>query len=154
MTLYKDFVKHSSADDMQWLGISASGSIDASGNNSVTFPPGDRYYGSNEWYALSISDKNKVLKACRGINGGKKASKSEINSKSGGGVNNGQGEWKSKITMLEKKVSNKKRHLSVFNTAAKPGSDNEESDDSYKKDGNRKNPALTLKINPKNSKKV
>ena len=56
--------------------------------------------------------------------------------------------------MLEKKVSNKKRHLSVFNTAAKPGSDNEESDDSYKKDGNRKNPALTLKINPKNSKKA
>ena len=103
MTVYKDFVKHSSADDMQWLGISASGSIDASGNNSVTFPPGDRYYGSNEWYALSISDKNKVLKACRGINGGKKASKSEINSKSGGGSIMGKGSGSPRLRCLRRK---------------------------------------------------
>ena len=40
--------------------------------------------------------------------------------------------------MLEKKVRNQRRQLLVFNTAAKPGSDNEESDGSDKEDGNRK----------------
>ena len=40
--------------------------------------------------------------------------------------------------MLEKKVRNQNRKFSVFNTEAKPGSDNEESDDSDKEDGNRK----------------
>ena len=45
--------------------------------------------------------------------------------------------------MLEKKVSNKKSQLSVFNTTDKSGSDNKESDDSGKEYGNRKYSDLT-----------
>ena len=102
----------------------ASSTNNASGK-SVTFAPEDHYYNSNEWYELSNSDKEKVLKACIRSTGGKKASKSGEHSKSGGGRNNGQGKCKSKIKMLEKKVGNKKRQMSVLNTADKPGSENE-----------------------------
>ena len=48
VTLYKDFVKQSSADDSQLLGIVASSSNDASGKNSFVFAPEDRYFDSNE----------------------------------------------------------------------------------------------------------
>ena len=67
--------KQSSSDDRQLLGIVASSSNDASGNNSVTFSPEDRYYDSNEWYALDKIYKDKVLKTCSGRNVGNKASK-------------------------------------------------------------------------------
>ena len=67
-----------------------------------------------------------------GRNGGNEASKSGGNSRSGGGRNNGQGKWKYKIGMLENKLSNQKRQLLVLNTVDKPGSDDEESDDSDK----------------------
>ena len=40
--------------------------------------------------------------------------------------------------MIEKKVRNQKRQLSDFNTAAKSGSDDEDSDGLEKEDGNRK----------------
>ena len=43
--------------------------------------------------------------------------------------------------------------LSVFNTAAKPGSDNEEPDDLDKEDGNMKHSDLTCQGNSKRSKK-
>ena len=45
-----------------------------------------------------------------------------------GGGNNGQGTWKSKIAMIEKKVKNQRRQLSVFNTVDRPGPDKKESD--------------------------
>ena len=51
--MYREFVKQLSADDMQSLGIAIETTNNASGNKSVTFPPGDRYNDSNEWYALS-----------------------------------------------------------------------------------------------------
>ena len=44
--------------------------------------------------------------------------------------------------------------MSVFNTADRPGSDNEESDDLDKKDGNRKNSDFTHKGKYKHSKKA
>ena len=53
VTLYKDFVKKSSADNSQLLGIAVSSSKHSSGNKSVGFASEDRYYDSNEWYALS-----------------------------------------------------------------------------------------------------
>ena len=56
-------------------------SNDAIGNNSVTFSPEDCYYTSNEWYALSKSDNDKVLKARIGRNVGNKAYKSGGDSK-------------------------------------------------------------------------
>ena len=56
--------------------------------------------------------------------------------------------------MLEKKVRNQRRQLLVFNTAAKPGSDNEESDGSDKEDGNRKHYTLTRQGKSKRSKKA
>ena len=68
VTLYKDFVKKSSADNSQPLGIVELRTNNASGNNSILFPPEDHYYDSNEWYVLSKSDKDKVLKTCRGRN--------------------------------------------------------------------------------------
>ena len=111
MTLYREFVKQSSLDDMQFLCIEASSKNDASGNRSVKILPEDCYYESNEWYALSKSDKDKVLKARSGINGWKKSYKSGGNSKSGGVINNGQRKWKYKIAMIEKKVRNPKRQL-------------------------------------------
>ena len=109
VTLCKDFVKQSSADNRQLLGIAESSSNNARKNKGVTFAPRDQYYDSNEWYALSKSDKDKVLKACISRNGGNTASKSVVYSKSGGGSNNGQGKWKSNIVMLENKGRNKKR---------------------------------------------
>ena len=63
VTLYKGLFNQSSADDIQLIGISSSIKDNSSGNDSVTFPPEYRYYGSNDWYALSKSDKDKVLKA-------------------------------------------------------------------------------------------
>ena len=66
----------SSANDRQSLGIAAAGTNNAGGTKSVTFPPEDRYYDSNEWYALIKNDKDKVLKACININRGKKYKKS------------------------------------------------------------------------------
>ena len=58
--------------------------------------------------------------------GGKKYTKLGGQSNSGRGIKNGHGKWKSKNSMLENNVSNQKRQLSVFNTEAKPGSDDEE----------------------------
>ena len=77
---------------------------------------------------LCNSDKDKFFKAHIGRNRGKKASKSVVKSKSGVGSNNGQGNCKSKISFIEKKVNNQKRQLLVFNTVSNPGSENEESD--------------------------
>ena len=142
VTLYKDFIKQSNADDRQSLGISASSSNNASGNKNISFAPEDQYYDSNNWYALSKSNNSKVLKSCSSINGGEKSYKPGVHSKSGVGGNNGQGKWNSKIVMPKKKVNNQKRQFVVFNTAAKPGSDNKESDDSEKEEGNRKHSAL------------
>ena len=48
----------------------------------------------------------------------------EDNTSQGGGNN---GKWKSKIAMIENKAKKQKRQLSVFNTKAKYGLDNEES---------------------------
>ena len=107
ITLYKDFVKQSSADDRQLLGIEASSSNDVGGNKSVAFSPEYRYYDSNDWYKLSKSYKDEVIKTHSRINGGKNASKPGVYPKSGRGSNNGQGKWKSNITMLEKKVTKK-----------------------------------------------
>ena len=42
VTLYIEFVKQSSADGMQSLGIAASSTNNAIGNKSVTFPLEDR----------------------------------------------------------------------------------------------------------------
>ena len=83
-------------------------------------------------YALSKRYKDKVLKVRSGRNGGNKPTKSEEQYNSGGGSNIGQGKWESKISMLENKVRNQKRQLSVFNTAVKPGLDDEESGGSDK----------------------
>ena len=55
--------------------------------------------------------------------------------------------------MTEKKVRNKKRQLSVLNTASKPVSENEESDDSDKEYGNRKHSDLTYQGKSKRPKK-
>ena len=41
VTLHKDFVKQSSANNMQSLGIAESITNNTSGNKSVTFPPED-----------------------------------------------------------------------------------------------------------------
>ena len=56
--------------------------------------------------------------------------------------------------MLEKKARNQKRQLSVFNTATKPGSDNEDLDGSEKEDGNRKHSTMTRQGKSKRSKRV
>ena len=55
--------------------------------------------------------------------------------------------------MLEKKVSNQKRQFLVFNNVDKPGSDNEDSYDSDKEDGNRKHSALNRQVKYKCPKK-
>ena len=68
VTLYKYFVKNSSADNRQSLGIAEKSTNNVRDNKSVTFSPEDRYYDSNEWYAISNSDKDNVLKACRNKN--------------------------------------------------------------------------------------
>ena len=126
VTLYNDFVKQSSVNDRQSLGIAATSTNNSGGTKSVTFSPQYLYYNLNEWYALSNNDKDKVLKARSNTNGGKKSAKSGGQPNSGGGDNNGK--WKSKISMLEKKVRNHKSRLSYFNTSDKPGPDDEESD--------------------------
>ena len=59
-----------------------------------------------------------------------------------------------KDAMLEKKVSNQKRQLLVFNTAAKPGSDNEDSDGSKKEERNRNHSVLTRQGRSKRSRKA
>ena len=79
---------------------------------------------------LSKNDKYKVLKACSNRNRGNNYTKSGGQSNLGGGSNNGHGKWKSKIAMLENKFINQKSQMSVFNTSAKPGSEDEESDGS------------------------
>ena len=56
--------------------------------------------------------------------------------------------------MLDKKVRNQKRQLLVFNTVAKPGLDDEESDGSDKEDGNRKHFNLTCQGESKRSNKA
>ena len=56
--------------------------------------------------------------------------------------------------MLEKIFRNQKRKLSSFNTTAKPGTDNEESDDLEKDDGNMNNFTFTRQGKFKRSKKV
>ena len=66
--MYKDFVKQSSADNMQSLNIAVSSTYNASSNNLVIISPEDRYCDSNEWYALSKNDKDKFLKARSNIN--------------------------------------------------------------------------------------
>ena len=59
-----------------------------------------------------------------------------------------------KDAMLEKKVSNQKRQLLVFNTAAKPGSDDEELYRLEKEYGNSNHSALTRQGKSKRSKKA
>ena len=147
-------MKKSRADDRKSLGIAESSSNSTSGNKIVTFSTEDHYYDSNEWYALSNNDKDKVPKACRNINLGKKSTKLGRQSNLGVGSNNGHGKWKSKIAMIEKKFRNHKRQMSVFNTAAKPGLDYEELDGLAKEDGNRKHSALTRPIKYKHYKKA
>ena len=154
MTLYKDFFKQSSVNDRQSLGIVESSTKDASGIKSVAFSPKDHYYDSNAWYTLSKSDKDKAVKARSGINVLRKASKSGGHYNSWGGRNNGQGKCKSNILMLEKKVRNQKRLMLVFNTAANPGLDDDDSYDSDKEDGNRKHYDLACQLNYKRSNKA
>ena len=148
-------MKQSRADDRKSLGIAESSTNSTSGNKIVTFSTEDHYYDSNEWYALSKNDKDKVPKACRNINLGKKSTNSVGQFDwGGGGIKNGHGEWKSKISTLEKKVRNQKRQLSVFITVDKPDSDDEESDGSEKEDGNRNHAALTCQVKFMRSKKA
>ena len=109
--MYKDFEKKSRANGRQSLGIVAESNNNASCNKSVTFPPEDRYYESNEWYVLSKNEKDKVLRACSNRNGEKKSTKSGGKPNSGGGRNNGYEKWKSKIAILEKNIRNQKRQL-------------------------------------------
>ena len=84
VALYKNFVKQSSTDDIQSLGIAESITNNTSGNKSVTFPPEDWYYDSNVWYALSKNDKDKVIKALINRNVGENSTKSGEQLKSGG----------------------------------------------------------------------
>ena len=81
-----------------------------------------------------------------------KYTKSGGQPKSGGDSNNRK--WKYKIAMIEKDIRNQKRQLSVYNTAANPGSDDEESDGLEKEYGNRKHCNLTRKVKSKSSKKA
>ena len=62
-------------DDRQLIGIASLSLDNDSGNKGALFAPEDQYYDSNEWYALSKSDRYKVLKTRSGRNGGKEASK-------------------------------------------------------------------------------
>ena len=61
VTLYKDFLKQSRADNRQLLGIAASSTNNDSGNKSITLSPEDRYYDLNDWYDLIKKEKGKVL---------------------------------------------------------------------------------------------
>ena len=144
--LYKYFVKQYNVDYMQLLGIAVISLDDVSGNKSDSFSPENHYYDSNKWYVLSKNDQDKVLNMHSSRNGGKN------NSRSGRGGNNGK--QKSNIAMLEKKVNNQNRLLSVCNTMAKSGLDNGESYEPEKEDGNRKKCVLTRQGSSKRSKKV
>ena len=118
-------MKKSIANDVHSLVIAAASTNNDIGHKSVRFPPEDRYYDSNEWYALSKNEKVNFLKSRKNINGGKKSTKSGGQPNSGRCSNNEHGKWKSKFDMLDNKFRNQKRHLSFFNTATKPGSDYE-----------------------------
>ena len=59
------------------LGIVALSLNHFDEKKGTLFAPEDRYYDSNEWYALSKSDKDEVLKARSDRKGDNKASKSE-----------------------------------------------------------------------------
>ena len=109
VTLYKDFLKQSSVDDWYLLVIADSSPNNSSGGKGVSFVPEDRYYNYNEWYALSKSNKDKVLKLHSSRNGGNGHSNSGGHSKLGVGGNNSQGKWKSKIAIIENKVKHQKR---------------------------------------------
>ena len=109
VTLYKEFVKHSSTNDRQSLGITAARTKNYGGTKSVTFSPEGSYYNSNEWYALSKKYKDKVLKACSNRIVGDNSTKSGGQPNSGGGDNNRK--WNSKIAIPEKKVRKQKRQL-------------------------------------------
>ena len=76
INLYKDFVKQSSTNDRQSIGIISASTNNASGTKSGTLPPEDRYYNSNDRYALSNNEKDKVLEARSNINGGNKSTNS------------------------------------------------------------------------------
>ena len=56
--------------------------------------------------------------------------------------------------MLKKNVRNQKRQMSVFNTADKPGSDDEESDRLEREDINRNQSALTRQVKYKSYNKA
>ena len=90
----------------------------------------------------------------RNRNGGNNSTKSGGKSNSRRGSNNGHGKWKSRIYMLDKKVRNQKKQMPDFNTAAKTGSYNEDSDGLDKEDGNMKHYTLTCKGKYKRSKKA
>ena len=108
ITLYKDFMKHLIADNRRSLGIVASSTNNASGNKSVTFSPEDRYYDSNEWYALSKNEKDKVLKACSNINVEKNSTKSGGQFNSGVGIKNGHGNGSLKLLCLRIRSGNRR----------------------------------------------
>ena len=44
-------------DDRQLIGIASLSLDNDSGNKGALFAPEDQYYDSNEWYALSKSDR-------------------------------------------------------------------------------------------------
>ena len=44
-------------DDRQLIGIASLSLDNYSGNKGALFAPEDQYYDSNEWYALSKSDR-------------------------------------------------------------------------------------------------
>ena len=88
------------------------------------------------------------------ITGGKNSTKSLGQSNPGGGSNNVHVKCKSNIAIIYKKVSNQKRHLSVFNTAANSGSDDEELDGLDKEYGSSDHSALTRQGKYKRSKKA
>ena len=74
MTIYNGFIKQSSADDRQSLGIATSSSNGASGNKSVLVALKDQCCDSKKWYTISKIDKDKFLNARSGRNGGKNVS--------------------------------------------------------------------------------
>ena len=61
VTLCKEFLKQPSGKNRQSLCIEAASTKNASSTKSVTFYPEDRYYNSNEWYALIKNEKEKFL---------------------------------------------------------------------------------------------
>ena len=55
--IMSDEILRQDFDNRLLLGIAESSTNNASGNKSVIFPPEDRYYDPNEWYALIKKDK-------------------------------------------------------------------------------------------------